>query len=340
MRDKGVAVKQYLLATLVITASASPFVGCTGNVSNSSLGGAGGGDEPSVGSEGGQGGDGDTGPTPPPPVSSCKGDAAVSAGRWRRLTAAQYANTVRDLLGQAPDTSSFLADSRTGPFTTNALLPLQEIDVDGYSSVAEASAKKATANVAGLVNCNVGTVGEDKCAAQFIKEFGARAYRRPLTSSEESDFTAVYMAGKADNYQTGIRLVVEAALQSPNFLYMVEVGSTANKGVKALTGYEVASRLSYLMTGSMPDAALFASAGSGELNTITGIAAVSKRLMASPKFSDQAGKFHTELLGVDAFLDEKSVSKPSAKFPTFDATMRAVMIDEPRKFVDYVLKSC
>lgn len=321
-----------LFMLLALVAGLSSAVGCTGTVAGDATGmEAGESDSP-----GGEGNSNDPGTTSPPPVSACKGEPSVGAGPWRRLTAAQYANTVRDLVGTAPDIASFLADSRTGQFTTNAPLPVQELDVDGYATVAEATAKKLVQNVQAVVNCNTATTGEDQCAAQFIKDLGGRAYRRPLTADEETRLKALYAVGKAESYATGIRVVVEAVLQSPHFLYMVEPAPDSGKKLRSLTGYEVATRLSYLLTGSMPDAELFAAARSGALNNVAGIKAAAERLMTSPKFVGQVGNFHTELLSVDTVTQNQIVTKPAAK--KFDTALRATMVDEPRRFVEYVMK--
>jgi Protein of unknown function (DUF1592)/Protein of unknown function (DUF1588)/Protein of unknown function (DUF1595)/Protein of unknown function (DUF1585)/Protein of unknown function (DUF1587) len=333
-------VKQYVIAAFIGTGAAISVGGCQGSIQGGE--GRGGGDNGGLNS-GGQvgtadlGGTGLTGGMGPTPVSACSGETAVAPGRWRRLTTRQYANTVRDLLGVAPDIGGFVADGRTGPFTTNTLVPLQEIDVDGYGSVAATMAQKAVANLATLTNCNTASVGEDKCAAQFIANFGARAYRRPLTSDETAGFLTVYGVGKTESHAIGIRMVVEAALQSPNFLYLVEPSNPSAGKIRQLTGYEIGSRLSYLLTGTMPDAVLFAAARAGALNNAEGIAENAKRMMDSPRFIEQAGTFHSELLGIDALNDDKTVSKPSAKYPSFDAAMRTAMLAEPYRFVSHVM---
>ena len=265
----------------------------------------------------------------------CKSAPSVSAGRWRRLTAKQYANTVRDLLGVTPDTAGFVTDSKTGPFNTNTLSPVQENDVGAYDSVAQAAAVKAVANLNGLLACDPKVMGEDKCATQFIKSFGARAYRRPLSADEEGEFATVYKEGKLESFPLGIQTVVEAMLSSPSFLYMVEAGAPSRTGPNKLTGYEVASRLSYLLTGTMPDAALFAQAAQGKLDTADGVRAYARQLVDSEKFVKVAEEFHVQLLGVDAVSDT-AVSK-DAKYGSFTPEMRAAMVDEPRKFVNYVM---
>jgi hypothetical protein len=321
---KGNGVFPWLVAAGVVGVLAA---GCSGTVSKNSDGAGGNGGDDTSGSSGGNG--------PNVGPSACNGTPSVALGRWRRLTAAQYANTVRDLIGQSPDTSSLVADSRTGAFKTNALFPVQENDVGAYDSLAKTLSEKAVGNLNGLLACDTKAMGEDKCATQFIKSFGARAYRRPLTGDEEAAFATVYTTGKEESFSAGIRLVVQAMLASPSFLYLVETGVAADNGLRKLNGYEVASRLSYVLTGTMPDAALFAEATKGTLDTADGVRKYAQKLIATDKFIGVAQEFHVELLGVDA-VTSTEVSK-GGNVPEFDDAMRAAMLEEPRKFVSYVM---
>ena len=265
----------------------------------------------------------------------CDGPSSVAAGRWRRLTGSQYANSVRDLIGQTPDTSSLVADSRTGSFKTNALLPVQENDVGAYDSLAQTMAAKAVTDLSSLLQCDTKAKGEDKCATEFVKTFGARAYRRPLTSDEEGAFASVYSAGKEESFTAGIRLVVQAMLSSPSFLYMVESGKPDKNGLRKLTGYEVASRLSYVLTGTMPDAELFSAARAGDLESADGVRDYAKKLLDTDKFLGVAQEFHVQLVGLDEVTSDE-VSK-AGKFPAFDDATRKAMLEESRNFVNYVM---
>lgn len=186
-----------------------------------------------------------------------------------------------------------------------------------------------------LLRCDTKAMGEDKCATQFIKSFGARAYRRPLTTDEEGAFAAVYNAGKEENFAAGIRLVVQAMLSSPSFLYLVEKGTPDENNLRKLTGYEVASRLSYVLTGTMPDADLFSAARAGDLDSVDGVRGYAKKLLNTDKFLKVAQEFHIELLGVDQITSDE-VSKAD-KFPAFDDATRKAMLDEPRNFINYVM---
>jgi hypothetical protein len=261
---------------------------------------------------------------------------AVSAGKWRRLTQLQYRNTVKDLLGLDADTSQFLHDTQTGPFATNAGLPAQEVDIDRYREQAEALATRAAADVVKLTRCDPKVMSEDGCAAAFIAELGARAYRHPLTAEEIGALQRVYAVGKQESHAAGIRLVVEAILQSPSFLYLVEVGGAPQTGVAKLTGYEVATRLSYLLWNTMPDADLFAAAKSGALDQPEGVRKQAERLLASDRFLDTAIAFHTQLFGIARLAHEGEVEKDEKKFPEFDAPLRAAMQEEARRFVQHV----
>src|SRR5688500_418712 len=155
-------------------------------------------------------------PTPPP---------AASAGvaPLRRLTAVQYRNTVRDLLGieDPVPTSALPADEVIGDrFFSNVLTPLKGIDLDKYASAAQALAGKALSNLPALLPCDPKATPEASCAQKFIESFGKRAYRRPLTTVEIDRLKVVYAAG--GDFPSGIAQVIEALLQSPKFLYLHE----------------------------------------------------------------------------------------------------------------------
>lgn len=317
-------VRKYMLplgAFLVLVIGA----GCTGAISGS---------DPRHSDEGKDGFDVPSGPAA---KSACGGTPTASVGAWRRLTAKQYERTVRDLLGHSAEVSSFLPDSMTGPFKTNSVRPVQEGDVGNYASTAVEIANKAVADIKTILDgCDTGSDGEDKCAARFVNQFGARAFRHPLTDDEEAALLAVYEAGKQESFSTGIRLVIQAVLQAPSFLYLVERGREDPSGLRKLTGYEMATRLSYLFTGSMPDAELFAAAKDGKLETSQGIRAAAEKLLASPAFVGQVADFHAELLGVEDLTDTTVVTK-APKFSSFDVPMRKAMLDEQRQFVEHVM---
>jgi len=272
-------------------------------------------------------------------AADCTDSAVVDAGvgRWRRLTAAQYRNTVSDLLGFSADNAAFLQDSKTGPFATNADLPPQSGDIDNYQTLAERLAGTAAQNLPALLaGCDPAASGEDACAASFIASFGARAYRHALSDKQRVALSAVYEVGKQESFAKGIELVVEAALQAPEFLYVTEFGAEVPGPLRELDDYELASRLSYLFWNSMPDAALFEKAASGALKDPAERLAQAERLMQSERFLTSASSFHSQLFRIERLSLPGVISKDSKLNPEFGNELKAAMATEADSFVRYL----
>src|SRR6201999_2275812 len=102
--------------------------------------------------------------------------------------------------------------------------------------------------------------------ANFIDVFGRRAYRRPLAAEEKTAYTSLYSDYAAGGYDDALRVIVQTMLQSPNFLYHVELAPPASTaGVLPLDPYELASRLSFFLTATTPDDTLLDAAAQGTL---------------------------------------------------------------------------
>jgi hypothetical protein len=131
--------------------------------------------------------------------------------------------------------------------------------------------------------------------------------------------------------------VISALLQSPSFIYRIELGDPAGatKDGLALTGYEVGTRLSYFFTESTPDDALLAAADAGKLKTPEGIAAEAQRLLTSPKGRDTMISFFQQWLGIDDLL---TVEKDPKVYPVYTPEVRTAMRDEVFEFVDQVAR--
>src|SRR5690606_24295831 len=111
-----------------------------------------------------------------------------------------------------------------GPFATNSTVPVTQLAIEKYQEAAEDLAAHAVENLEGLVPCEL-SEGDAACAEAFIDAFGKRAYRRPLGAEERAELLSVFNLGaQSQGFETGIRLVIQAALQSPYFLYMIELG--------------------------------------------------------------------------------------------------------------------
>lgn len=290
-----------------------------------------------AGDEGGTGGE----------SGSDSGDGGVAAGcetpsvgltDLRRFTGAQYENTVRDLLGYTGEAAiGFTPDERVGPFHSNVGAPVSELQVEQYMDAAEEIAAWSIEDLGGLLPCDPLAMGEDACATQFIAEFGPRAYRRPLDAAELDGLAQVYAEGKAQGgFADGIRLVVQASLQSPWFLYHMEFGANGvNDGEAiALGDYELASRMSYFLWNSMPDDSLFAAAAAGELGDKDDLAAQVDRLLADPRARETISQFHLQWFGVDEI---EGLEKNPEVFPDFSPALATAMRAETAAFAAHVV---
>ena len=224
----------------------------------------------------------------------------------RRLSAREYDNVVHDLLGDTTEPAKqFGQEVYTNGFDNGSDgLTVQGTDVVAFQLAAESLAAAAVANnLASLIGSCDPAHDAQACAAAFLAQFASKAYRRPLTSTEQQRLLVVYAAGAgAGGFKGGIQLMLEAVLQSPAFLYREELGApdpSLPKGVVRLTDYEVATELSFLLTGSMPDPTLFAAAASGMLKTTSDIRREATRLIATPQARPAFRSFLNQWMATD-----------------------------------------
>jgi hypothetical protein len=257
----------------------------------------------------------------------------------RRLTRDQFNNTVRDLIGATGRPADMLAeDEKIGPFHSNAIAPITNLEVQQHKEVAGTLAAAAVANLSKISPCDLVADTGTTCATQFVTQFGRRAYRRPLTSAEVQQYLALYTLGKQGvDAQNGFRLVVEAMLQSPVFLYHHDVGSmgTPQSGVVAVSPYELASRISYFLWNTMPDDPLFAAAASGMLNDETVLESTVTRMLADAKAGATIGSFHRQWLDVEDLADQ---AKDATMFANYTPELADAMTQELVSFSDYVVR--
>ena len=140
----------------------------------------------------------------------------------------------------------------------------------------------------------------EKCASAFVRNFGAKAFRRPLTESETQRYLALMLreSQRAGRFEAGAQLAVEAMLQSPKFLFLIERGPQSPS-----RNYEIASRLSYFLWDTMPDADLFRSAAAGELSTAEGLNKSIRRMIADPRVRQSVDQFVEQWLRFDLVLN-------------------------------------
>ncbi|MCA9610879.1 MAG: DUF1592 domain-containing protein, partial [Myxococcales bacterium] len=233
--------------------------------------------------------------------------------RLARLTHAQWERTAQDLFGlDAPPGlgGAFRTDSLPGDAVFDnpgGALDVDEVLWNGYQRAAGTLAERVTSDPGALARIAPDATGtlEDR-AERFIRSFGARAHRRPLSDDEVTEYlhvfsTAAGLYGPLDEETAGIRLVLEAMLQSPWFLYRVEVSHERDGRLVPLDGYEIASRLSYALWGSMPDEELFAAAAAGLLADPEQVRVQATRMLDDPRAETAVVDFHRQLFNVRKF---------------------------------------
>ncbi len=268
-------------------------------------------------------------------VEACgQGPEAAEERRLRLLTRFEYDNTVRDLLYlDGSWAKAFPAEEVVHGFDNNAeARAVGPLLADQLLTAAEEASALAVANLSKFVTCAAG----EACARQFILSFGERAFRRPVTGTEHGRYMTLYKAVAAtDGYTAGIQTVMAAMLQSPNFLYRAELGRHTGGGQFALTDYEVASQLSYLFWGSMPDEALFAKARAGQLHTPAQVEVEARRLLGSARSRPVLDHFVSQWLELDRLAQAE---KDPVAFPDFTPTIRKAMRAETTELFAYVVR--
>jgi hypothetical protein len=256
--------------------------------------------------------------------------------RLRRLTRDQFNNTVADLL-QATGTPGdrLNPDERIGPFNSNAISPVDNTIVQQHAEAAAELALAAKSRIAAIAPCDL-VAGGTACATRFVAEFGARAFRRPLDAAELERYSSLYALGSQDaTAADGFRLVLEGMLQSPAFLYHTDLAITPSSTPVPLASYELASRLSYFIWNSMPDAPLFALAANGMLATPEVLESEVERLLADDRAGATIGLFHRQWLGLD---DLPQKARDARLFPAWGSALGAAMLAETALFSDYVVR--
>jgi len=244
-------------------------------------------------------------------VDVCTSDDTYQKRQLRLLTRTEYNNSVADLLGlnQVTVANSFQPEKRLHGFDNNAdQAYVFEVNALDYLDAAEELV---------LLSNPISTKAN-------VAIFGKRAFRRPLTTEELTSYEAMF-----DSY--GGAVVVQAMLNSPNFLYRSELGANAGNGTYVLSQYEIATALSYLFLQTTPSDTLLAAADANQLSTAAQIRSQAQSLLNQTTDAQRAvGDFALQWLGVQGLGDESRVNTG------FD-NVRDDMLQETRDFVNHVI---
>ncbi|HTM49072.1 MAG TPA: DUF1592 domain-containing protein [Bryobacteraceae bacterium] len=179
----------------------------------------------------------------------------------------------------------------------------------------------------------------EECGRRVLTEAAHRAWRRPVLKNEVDGLLRFVSLAKqeGDSFEQGVQLALQAVLVSPHFLFRIERDAKPDDPGAAhlISDLELASRLSFFLWSSIPDAALLAAAESRTLRQPGVLEAQVRRVLADPKSSALVDNFAGQWLQIRN-LD--TVKPDPERFPAFDGELREAMRQETRLFFEAIVK--
>jgi hypothetical protein len=252
--------------------------------------------------------------------------------RFARLTNEQWQKSVQDLLA-LPELplaeSQFFEDIGVGAtdfVNDQSRLQMSNTQWAQFQSAAEELAARVSATDEAMQEVHSGDDAE-----AFVREFGLRAFRRPLLDNEVQRYLDVFesgavLTGTQSDYTKGAGLVIETMLQSPHFLYRTELGEPGTP----ISGYEAAAKLSLYILNVAPSEELLAKAGRGELDTLDAVVAEAEEMLDTDEAAETFHAFHTELFELHRFKD---MTKSD---PLFTEDVATELVEASEAFFDRV----
>ena len=295
------------------------------------------GDGDLLGGGGGGAGAGAAGPisaTSDPAIDkACSATYAPGHVSIHRLTNEEYNNTVRDLLfTRTRPADAFDPSGRglSGFANDSDGLHISDGLIAAYYNAAEALAKEVIASKSkpgGAYGQLVTCAPSDACRETTIRAFATRAYRRPVTADEVAALVAV--AKNDSDFDTGIADVITAALVNPKFIfvYVSDPQSRVEGKPFAVSAHGLASRLSYALWQTMPDAELFQAADSGKLGDPAVLQAQVTRMLKDPRVGSMLKTLRNDWAGLSTLAD------PAGSLVGLDDKVRTSMVGEVDSFL-------
>jgi hypothetical protein len=278
-----------------------------------------------------------------PSVTCANGESGKPAPQMlRRLSEAEYNNSLIDVFGvdrASWQNIQFVGDLRqAGKYSTySAALG---VNTPWLSALVDATFTRAQSLLAGaqaatLLVAPCTTAIDAACATAMVESYGYRLFRRPLAETEVTGYVGLFTQGittLAMTPEDALAGTVAALMHSPNALYIRELGQQdpAQAGSFKLSGYELASILSYGLTGTTPSQALLDSAGAGALDTADGVAAATQTLIASPQGQSHMSEFFLQWLSYDG----APYASKDPNVYTLPNPVAVAMVTETQTFVD------
>ncbi|MFM8534380.1 MAG: DUF1592 domain-containing protein [Acidimicrobiia bacterium] len=259
----------------------------------------------------------------------------VKAGT-HRVTAAfiqRFEGLINDLIAPIDHT---MADTEIGIAPGITTLPhLRSLSVIGPHRVTGVSDTPSRRRV---FQCRPLTQAEEtSCASDVVRRIATQAFRRPVAETDHARLMQFYARGREErNFEMGITKAIEAILASPQFLFRVEESpARLSNAAYRIADYELASRLSFFLSGRGPDSELMKAAGAGTLSTAAGLRRQARRMLALPGNDALGTRFASQWLRLQDL--EKVIPDPIL-YPYSDQTLSLALKTETEMFFNSLVR--
>jgi hypothetical protein len=229
-----------------------------------------------------------------------------------------------------------LADSQIGVDYGITTAPhLRDLGIGGPYRVTGVSDTPARRRI---FSCRPTSAEEElPCAGEIVKALATRAYRRPADESDLEGLMTFYGIGReGGDFESGIRMALQAILASPSFLFRLEeIPSEAPGGSYRVTDLALASRLSFFLWSAPPDEELLGLASEGRLSDPTVLEGQVRRMLADPRSETLASRFASLWLRLQ---DLDKIHPDAIAFPQYDATLAEAMKRETELFFQNLVR--
>ncbi len=274
---------------------------------------------------------------------TCRDPSVFSPTDSRRLSRLEIISSLKQLLGSSfyssiESTVMILNDDsiKKDPRSFNATFDSNQLEaIDRISRQTGALVLNSDDNLKNIAgDCSLISPTANTCVSQFISNFGKRVFRRPLTAEDANFFNSIYSSSGSG--RVGIAAVVSALLISPEFLYHLEVGQPGGSDKQfVLTDYELAARISFLLTDGPADPELIKKADDGSLRDPQILSAQVDRLLTSLAGREKVHRFFSYWLLLDNF---QGLPTATTYLDGLDPTgLTAEMSRELNAFIDYIV---
>ncbi|HXK19016.1 MAG TPA: DUF1592 domain-containing protein, partial [Polyangiaceae bacterium] len=341
--ERSLLGRARLVAPLALLAALA--TACTGVAGSNGPNGQATGASGSLGSGGSQNGGGGSSATAGNASAGTAPAVDLSKGgpKLRVLTQIEYTNSLTDLLGPISTKLVLPPDTFLAGFTSigGAEVAINASAVEPYETATLAAVGEVFADAARwqkLVGCQPKADLSDACVVTFIQSFGKRAFRRDLTDAEVQQWLKI---GKdaaglpGSSAAQGLATLISGLLQSPFFLYRIETNKLdASNGRLKYDGLSMATRLSFLLTGHPPSAALLTAAAAGQLDTADGVKTAAAPLLTDPNAVDRMEAFFSEYSQSSLVL---GAQKSAVLFPNYNAALQSSMFQATELFLKNIV---